>query len=155
MDKDKNIFEAASHKLGKKGKSKSSPRRTHTHLPEKPVVKNASDPEIDEIRSRIRQMQQDISDKLDIINQNSQLKPEQIRNLLTDPKYYTPQQWDELQNYRKSLGDKIFNAIGREIKVTKPTEESFQAPPPKIKDTTDASRKGKTLGARKKWIPMR
>lgn len=154
MDKEKNIFEAASNKLGKKkvkkGIKKALPAKRHT-----PRVEAAKDPEVEEIRSKIRQMQQDITDKLEIINNHSGLKPEQVKNLLSDPKNFTSAQWVEIQNYRKILGDKIFNALGHDIPLPKATSEKIEAQTPAPKETTAASRKGKTLGARKKWIPMR
>lgn len=173
MDRDKNIFEAASKKLGKKKKAALKQVKKNPPFPVKsgrpgaqgpklnlrPPMdpKNFRDPEIEAIREKIHQMQREIVQKLDYINQHTHLTPQQLSYVLSDPKNYTPAQWEELQSFRKKWGDKIINAVGREVDMNHlfPPNELNLPESPKIKATTDASRKGKTLGARKKWIPMR
>lgn len=162
MEKDKNIFDAARKKLAKKsnvpevkrGKYRIKKRKLLVPPPPRELPRIV-DQEIEEMRDKLRQMRNDIVEKLEIINKHSGVNAEQIRNYLSDQKNFTSTQWDELQSYRKILGERIFNAIGRDVNISTSSEQKNTPEPPKIKETTDTSRRGKTLGARKKWIPMR
>lgn len=134
MEKDKNIFEtAASSNLGKKKKQQpSSKKKTH------------QDPEIAAMLNQIEVMKQDLENKLEKIRQQTGLSKEDLQNFMNNPKNFSPNEWAKLEKTKNEMGDKVWSAIGLELKPKARTRENIAG-----------ERKGKTLGGRKKWIPMR
>lgn len=137
MEKDKNIFDTASKKLGSKKKKGSAARPT----PKKPVHR---DPEIAAMLKQIDEMQNDLQNKFDHIKSQAGLTTEDIQDFMNNPKNFTPKQWEQIEQTKNELGNKVWAAIGLELK-----------PKPRTRENIAGERKGKTLGGRKKWIPMR
>lgn len=95
----------------------------------------------------VKKQQIDLQKQLEEIYEKTGWSPQRMIDFLSNPNNFTPAQWEELQKHKKHLDDFIWNQLGAEKK--KQAEE-------KEKEKIQSSRKGKTLGARKKnWIPMK
>jgi|688.fasta_scaffold16531_13 hypothetical protein len=134
---DKNIFETAAKKLGRQKKSTKS---TPAPIQKK---KRHSDPEIASMLQKIDDMKLDLQKKLDYIKNRMGWSNDQIQQFMNNPKNFPPKEWERIQQTKNALGDKVWAAIGLELK-----------PKPRTRENIAGERKGKTLGARKKWIPM-
>lgn len=135
---EKNIFETASHLLGKKKEPKAkktpppAPRRGHI------------DRETQEMMDKIKEMQEDLKAKFDYVEQKSELLGPNVTKYLQE-KNLTPAEVSFLEKAKSLLSDQLQNAVGLPPKGA--IEASAPSPPTK--------RKGKTLGARKKWMPVK
>lgn len=139
MEKDQNIFETASKKLGGIKSKKKLP--IHSSVPQK---KEHRDPEIAAMLKQIDDMKQDLERKFEVIRNKMGWSAEDVHEYLNNPKNFPPKEWEKIQQTKKALGDKVWAAIGTHLK-----------PKPKTRENIAGERKGKTLGGRKKWIPMR
>jgi hypothetical protein len=143
------IFEAAAKKLAlKKGNIVStSPTDTKKEAtpptPAVPAVRR--DPEVREMMKKIEDMKQDLSNKMENIHRKSGLTYDQIRVYMENPKNFSKTEWEKIQKTKDELGEKVWNALGQELKP-KTTHE---------RENIAGERKAKTLGARKRWIPMK
>lgn len=144
MKKDPNMFEAAAKKKGskKKEESKSSPKKKNAAEPAKRKYK---DPEIDEMMRKIHDMRHDLLTKLEYIRYKAGLNFDDLQRFMDNPKNFTPAEWEKMQQTKMNIGEKAWAAIGVDLK-----EKAAQA-----KMVKPGDRKHKTLGARKKWIPVR
>ncbi len=140
MPADKNIFETASHLLGKKKPEPKSKKKT----PSSP--KNARlDSETEAMINEIKTMQEDLQAKFDYIEQKSALLGPTFQKNLQENPNLTPAELSYLEKAKRLLGEKVWGAVGLPPKGT--TQASAPATP--------SQRKGKTLGARKKWMPVK
>ncbi len=146
---EKNIFEAAAKKLGRKSKKKIS-----GETPAPPTAQAATkspfgtplkhrDPEINEMLQKIDTMQQDLQNKMEDVKQRTGLSDEDIKAFMENPKNFSPADWEKMAKSKEMLGEKVWTALGMELKPKQHTRENLSS-----------ERKGKTLGARKKWIPI-
>jgi len=144
MAEKKNIFETAANHLGHKKKDLKASKLQSKH-----VQKNYRDPEIEEMMKKITYMKEDLNDKIESLKKKTGPGADRLRKILEDPSNFSPKEWDDIQLAKKLLGDKLYGIIGKpaEKPVEKPVEEKIQSRP--------STRKAKTLGSRKKWIPMR
>lgn len=176
---EKNIFEAATKQFNKKKLDKSKSLEKAEKTSEQSSLPNSSepsppspppppppprqvkkktnlvvDPETREMLEQIRQMKQDLQNKLELIQKKGGALGYGFKQFTQNKKNFTPEQWEDIQKAKRLLGDKIWNAIG---KPAPPSLEQSQADSttPSISPPVPGDRKGKTLGARKKWIPMR
>lgn len=142
MAEDKNIFETAAKKLGRKSKTevkkKPSPPK---EIPEnKPGVYR--DPEVNEMMRQIREMNQDLQSQLESVSKKTGLSYDELKKLVE--KKASPAELEYLKKGMEQLGEQLLGVA--------PTPS---APKPKQRENIAGERKAKTLGARKKWIPMR
>lgn len=151
----KNIFEAVTRHLTPKKpetpKNKSNPKPTKLAPPHHDTMA-AKDPELVAMMQKMREMKQDLQHKVDILVKRSGMKPDVLKKFMEDPKNFSKAEWEQIKNAKEVLGEQVWSSIGRPIdkKASTPTlSQPDPAAPPKPKD-----RKSKTLGARKKWIPM-
>jgi hypothetical protein len=156
---EKNLFETAAETLGskKKKKGKGSPpsevmRRpvpdTDATKKKVEIPKVPQDPEISSMMGKIREMQSDLQSRFDKLYKDTGMDASKIKDFIDNPKNFLPTDWEFLQQNKKILEDKVWNAVGEELK---PTHEKTIRTRANIAD----ERKGKTLGSRKKWLPMR
>lgn len=143
-----NIFEAAAKKLAlKKGKIEpASPSKNAAKVaaPVAPLQKHR-DPEIRDMMKKIDEMKQDLLKRMELIHLKSGLTYDQIRGYMENSKNFTPAEWEKLQKTKNELGEKVWNTLGQELK-------------PKtahVRENIAGERKAKTLGARKRWIPVK
>lgn len=140
--KQTNIFEAAAKKLArKKGKTENVPKKLVQAAPT-PIQR---DPEIREMLKKIDDMKQDLLNKMEYIYRTSGLTYDQVRRYMENPKNFSKKDWEKLQRTKEELGEKVWNALGQELKPKAARE----------RENVAGERKAKTLGARKRWIPMK
>ena len=148
------LFGAGSKKPLKPAKKASSTASSST--PTDPVSVNIPpvgvqpkkftiDPEINKMLEQIFKMREDLQKKLDDIFQKTGLSRAEIESFLNNPNNYPPGKWEKFQNEKKLLEDKLYVALGIDRKHKAKQED--------IK--TAKERKGKFLGGRKNWIPIR
>jgi len=108
------------------------------------LSKITKDPEIQAALARMHEMKEKCDRLLAAIYEKSGLTPQLIQKKLIDPKL-TSQQRAELEESKKKLEKDLLAIFGKEVKL-----KSFES-----KESQDVkTRKGKTRGARNKWIPM-
>ncbi|MCB1111634.1 MAG: hypothetical protein H7A37_03630 [Chlamydiales bacterium] len=108
----------------------------------------AKDPEVRQMMSRMEEMRQEVVRRLDFINSNLDKIPNEYQIFLRDVERLTGiQQVDRALSAAKELEEKIDAVLGvkRESKILAKKKK---------KREQKRGNRGKTLGARKKWIPM-
>lgn len=155
---EKSLFETAADTLGskkkkKKGQSLEGPRqpipdKDVTKKRESPIPKVPQDPEIKEMVGKIKQMQTDLQSRLDEMYLETGMNGEQLKTFMENPKNFLPKDWEYIQNNKHVLEAKVWETLGEELKP--PT-----GPVIRTRANVADERKGKTLGSRKKWLPMR
>lgn len=157
---EKSLFETAAETLGKKkGKGKASPSPTEgprqpvpdkdvTKRRENPIPKVPQDPEIREMLGKIKAMQSDLQARFNLLYQETGMDAERLKTFMDNPKNFLPKDWEYLQQNKQLLEEKVWTAVGEELRPT---------PDKKIRTRANPAdeRKGKTLGSRKKWLPMK
>lgn len=144
MEKDKNIFETAAKKLGHKENKPSSQSPKQSAKEKPPAQKKAyRDPEVADMMRQINEMNEDLQSKMESISKKSGLSYDDLKKLIDNPKLLSPAQIEYLKK-SKELGEQVWDAVGVPTK-----------PQIKQRENKMGERKAKTLGARKKWIPMR
>ncbi len=102
--------------------------------------------DIPQMIERMRAMNQEIQQKIELIYEKTGLPRKKIDAYLSDAKNFTPEVWHSLQKNIDTLEQKIWSVLGKELK--KKTLDKKQ-------EKFSKERKGKSLGARKNWIPMK
>jgi hypothetical protein len=154
MEKDKNIFETASKKLGSKGKKKIETKEQKIQpaafvpTPER----RYRDAEINEMMKQIDEMSRELRYQLESASKKAGRSYDGLRQLVENPKNFTPEAWAFIQKNRDLLSEKVWNSIG----VTYHPQAPQETPTPEAprRENKAGERKGKTLGARKKWISV-
>lgn len=154
-NKPKNIFETAGKakkpvpassltSVPKKIETTQQPQPQKVITPEN-LLNLHRDPEINEMLNKMYRMQEDLQTKLKQIYDANGISSNQIRNFLNNPGNFPPDVWQKIQMQRDALEKKIREVLPTYAKKTKTGH---------IAGMTSKERKSKTLGARKKWIPM-
>lgn len=108
-----------------------------------PTIK---DQEIEEIFSKISQMSGELKEQVRKAFEKSGKTPEELANFCKNPAHFTKEQWKHFQERKDVMEAKIFGISQEDLQKKRREKEEKQS----VK-----GRKGKTLGARKKWIDMR
>lgn len=138
-----NIFSPSLHE-------KSKPKKSHTPSASQEAKTafppaTAQDEEFLAMMASIQWMQEDLNTKLEFIEKQSpQLYPI-LKSYLSDQSPLTPAQQKEIEAKAKALVAPLKIALP----ATDPSDSLSSTPP-----SSARHRKGKTLGSRKKWIPM-
>lgn len=104
------------------------------------------DQDIQEMFDKMIEMRQELDKKTDELKDAIALTKQDINAFFSNSKNFTPEQWSIIQQNRTELEQKAFMIVGKDPnKVRQKQLES--------KETK--ARKGKTLGSRRNWIPMR
>lgn len=111
-------------------------------LPERSSIQ---DLDLKDMLDRIYQLDDDLQKKLDYVCQISGLSRKQVATLLENPSNFHPEKWKHMQLQKELLEQKLYAAFGLELKQKKLHKK---------KRLAAKERKGKTLGARKRWIDM-
>lgn len=119
--------------------------------PPEPTPKGSkiSDEELKKQLSLAKEKHKEIEQQLETFLMKSGLSKEMIKTFLDNPNNFTTAGWKILQSKRDNLTQKIWDHIGGE----KSDEATLIKAKQKLKGAS--VQKGKTLGARKKWLPMR
>ena len=155
MAEDKNIFETAAKKLGKnKGKQPSGPvplkpvaDKDPTPTPNRPIIPSLPrDPQTQAMLNKIRTMQADLQQRFELLYKTAKMSAEEFKAYLANPKNFSKKDWEFVQKNKNILEVKVWDTVGTELKPSTSGRK---------RENLDQERKGKTLGARKKWIPMK
>lgn len=149
MAKEKNIFEAAANQLGKKSlntKEKDTPSRP---IPQKrpPVM----DEETQNMLGVIKNMREDLESKVNYIESNCEKLGSSVQGFVNLKKKLSPAELNALEKTKELLGSKVWKSIGLPETLSK----SMNTSPAETTEQKNTNRKSKTLGARKKWLPVR
>lgn len=156
---EKSLFETAAETLGsKKRKKKGGPTTPGPRqpVPDKDVTRRKKetaqkvpqDPEIRDMVGQIKTMQDDLKSRFDQLYVETGMNEDQLKTFMDNPKNFLPADWEFLQKNKNVLEEKVWNAVGEELKP-KP-----QSAVRSSRTNPNDERKGKTLGARKKWLDM-
>jgi hypothetical protein len=129
-----NIFDPHSHK---RKKSKKAP------IP--PSSSKESSMTIKEMLDRIKQLQKDLGTSIESIQQTGGDQLKKITKLLEDKSNFSETEWNQIEAHKKELSA-TFRKAESIVKMEKEHQETKKI---------SKERKGKTLGARRRWIDMR
>lgn len=107
---------------------------------------STGDPEIDQRLKFVEKSSDNLKKQLDEIFLKTGMTPQMITDYLNNPNNFSPYEWPKIQKKREQLQEKIWQMLGYKSKENASAKKL-------IKSSKD--RKGKTLGARKNWMPMR
>ena len=110
-----------------------------------PAPVSLGDPEMDAIFAKIYTMKEDIDSKLNQLTDITGMSSQEITTYLTNPNNFTPKQWEKMEKDRKATEEKLYLGLGVAAK---------QQTTKKVLEKKDRERRGKMIGARKKWMPM-
>jgi len=111
--------------------------------------KNYTDTELTQTLEKISKMRRDLEKKLEDLYEQSGMSREQLQSYMENPQNVGTPMWDRIQQRREELSEKLSGMIGAEEKIRATAKKTQEA------DKITKNRKGKTLGNRKKWIPIR
>lgn len=101
---------------------------------------------INEEFEKINKMRDELMVKLDEVYKKGGITYDEIERFLNNPQNFTEKQWKLLQEQREMYQEKLNALVGK-----KNSEKRDKS----LKKKTSEERSRKTLGSRKKWIPMR
>jgi hypothetical protein len=150
-DASSNIFDEAS-RLAKNKKKVSATKQTRKIIekanPLSPLQPtHLNNPEVEALLAKASKYHEDIVNKLDMIQKEIGMSIKDVKEFLNNPSNFKPEEWQVIQQQRIALEENLFTQIGGES-VKKEIKKKQIA-------KSDKERKNKTLGARKKWIPIR
>ncbi len=149
MPKDKNIFETAASQLGKKSvKDTNIPAPTPSASAKTPPEPNR---ETTEMLAKIAKMKQDLQSKVQYIESKCEEKGQ-----LNIKRKLSPTELNAIEKSKELLESKVWKSVGLPQTLSLPvnTSNSAQTETETVQKGP-TNRKGKTLGARKKWLPIR
>lgn len=111
-----------------------------------------SDAEIQSMLTRMRSIHDEIESQLETTYQKFGYDPNFIKSFVANPNNFNSDQWKRIQSGRKSFLHSIWSAIAEESQGIEELQEKYKK---KALDKTAKERKGKLLGARRNWIPIR
>lgn len=114
--------------------------------PEIPEIYSGPDKEVRAMLMRIHEMKNDLEKKLTNIYEKAALSKIDIEEFLDNSDNFTKKEWDRIQKNKDALIQNLSLVFTPEDTVRKQ---------PKSKEKLAKERRGKTLGVRKKWIPVR
>jgi hypothetical protein len=127
--------------------SKSSSQITQSNLKKEEVEFSGVD--IKTMVDRFKNLHDQIDRKLDELFQKTGWNPRYIKDYLENPNNFSSQEWERVQKERQSLLTHLYKGLGKNVEEIQKIEKI------KAREKASKDRKGKTLGARKNWIPMR
>lgn len=102
--------------------------------------------EINEALDKITQMHDELKRKLEETYEKSGWSIQEIQSYLENPSNFDTAEWEMVQQERKYLSEQVWSWVGNDAKLRAKKKE---------KTKEEQARKGKMLGARKNWMPMR
>lgn len=141
-----NIFDEA-------GKSKLKPKL----LPKKEIIPPKvempkgphipiTDTEIQGMFDRMNEMRNDLDKRTDDLKEAIALSQKDVIKFFSESKNFTPEQWNIIQENRTDLEKRTWAVVGKDPNKVREKH---------LEDKDAKLRKGKTLGSRKNWIPIR
>lgn len=143
-----NIFDAAGKQKKPTPKKAAPPKK---EIPTPPIQKPAgneslpSTATVEEMMKQMEKMRDDIRAKFEEVCSKGGVNPKQLGKFVEV--FQSTEAYQTMEKARLELEDKINSAVGIVVKMSSKEK--------KVTEKMDKDRKGKTLGTRKKWIPMR
>lgn len=106
--------------------------------------------DVDQVIVRVREMHDEIEKKLEAIYQKTGLTPKYVRDYLANPNNFNSFEWDRIQKNRQELLGSLLGST----KVEE-TQEQKAKSAEKATEKSTKERRGKMVGTRKNWIPIR
>ncbi|CUI15714.1 conserved hypothetical protein [Candidatus Protochlamydia naegleriophila] len=166
MDQRSSIFDEASRKRGE-AKPSNRPANKPAAAQSDPfgldrkkeaqVELDQFDPEtmtlkdVERMISNVRQLHDEIDRKLDEIYQKSGWSPKYIETFLDNPNNFTREEWERVQLERQNFLNSL--KTEKELAMAPATKTKSQQDRETLQSTKE--RRGKTIGARRNWIPMK
>lgn len=92
------------------------------------------------------EMRNDLDKKTDDLKEAIALSQKDVIKFFSEAKNFTPEQWNIIQENRSDLEKRTWAVVGKDPNKVREKH---------LEDKDARHRKGKTLGARKNWIPIR
>lgn len=146
-DPSNNIFDFASNK-----KAKPAPPKKTESAPIAPKTSESQSPEyfseadVEQMLARMGEMQRDLSQKTDDLKTAISSSKEEVVVFFSNPKNFTPEQWNVIQHNRTELEKQAWAIVGKDPRKVQEK---------KLETKSEKARLGKSLGSRHGWIPMR
>lgn len=102
--------------------------------------------EVNSMLKRILDIKADLENQLNNIYAKAEVKRIDIKKYLDNPKNFSATEWNKVQKDKDSLVEQIVLLFTPETQIQKVA---------KSKEKLTKERKGKTLGSRRNWIPMK
>jgi hypothetical protein len=138
--------------MGEKFKSKNSGKSSKRLVKKKkePSVSvrarvTFADPELDSIFAKMYAMKDDLDAKFNKVSELIGMTSKEIASYLNNPNNFTPSQWEKMQADKKKAEEQLYLGTGKEAKEKKAK---------KVIEKQAKDRRGKMIGARKKWLQM-
>lgn len=103
-------------------------------------------PNADQALEHMRKLHAELNLRIDKMYELSQKDPKEVNEYFSNPRNFTSQQWVKIQERKEELEAFLEGVPRSEVQKKKMKKEISKM---------SKDRKGKTLGARKKWMPMR
>lgn len=139
---EENIFQAAANKL-RASKQASTPAFQHS----KKISTTPSDPELDNLIGRLKNMYQNVQEAFNILAKQFGMSPTELHAWLEDEKHLLPSQQILLKELTLEFKNNLSGPLPQDPKKLHKSSEEIEK--------EAKNRKAKTLGSRKNWIPMR
>lgn len=138
-----NIFSSSAHKR-KPVPAKKSPAPPPPPPPPRNEESTSSNQEdVSSMLKRMHEIHQDIQTKLEITYTKGGISPRTLEKYVNS---MTPEQRSSIDQEIEKLEDQVWSAVGSIPKAKRVSKKTSKA---------TKTRKGKMIGARKKWIPMK
>jgi hypothetical protein len=134
-----NLFDLSA----KSGKKK--PEKERPSSPKAAPLPEISGNDTEKILQKMKKMHSELRTQVELIFEKSGQDPRTFSDYFNNPSNFEPEEWSRLQRKKEEISAQILGQAGaRELRK-----------PKKPESRAAKERKGKTLGARKKWIDMR
>lgn len=143
-----NIFDEAGRKRLKRNEEKFVPTESSKRvLPSeaKPLV-SINESDIDQMFERMVEIRRSLDKKSDELKDAIAVSREDVSKFFQDPKNFSPEEWAIIQESRLELEKKVWAVVGKDPAKVRQKQ---------IEDKESKLRKGKTVAARRNWIPIR
>lgn len=138
-DKPKNIFDEAAH-------SRPFKKKAPAKAPTPPPVPEENAGSLEESITTVKKYRDDVVKKLDSIQKELGMSLKDVKEYINNPRNFKPSQWAYIQQQKKEMEERLAQELGSDVVgVSKKVDTGKVA----------KERKGKTLGSRKNWIPIR
>lgn len=111
-----------------------------------PPPSKISNEEVTDIIQRIRTMRQQVDKQVENFYKTAGIPETLFEEYFNDPRNFTPDLWSRIEGERDAFQAKIGDIVHVEFKKKKVQQ---------VKEKPTKERKGKTLGSRKGWMPMK
>ncbi len=95
---------------------------------------------------KLKIMKEEFTAKLDAVFEKGGISPQMLDKFLDNPHNFSEKQWQFIQEQRELYKKKLIALVGK---------KELEQHEKKLKKKVSTERSRKTLGGRKKWIPMR